>query len=151
MSDFHNDKAVAGIAGTFRQVSIAKPARSKRKAAPHPFSLRLTVEERARLEQDAGNRPLGAYIRSRLFDGPAPRRGPSRRPVKDQEALARLLGAFGQSRIANNLNQLAKAANSGSFLLTQEGEASLREACDAVTAMRRDLMTALGLDGGGRP
>lgn len=29
---------------------------------PSPFSLRLTFEERARLESEAGTLPLGAYI-----------------------------------------------------------------------------------------
>ena len=33
-----------------------------------PFSLRLSFEERARLEELADGQPLGAYIRSRLLD-----------------------------------------------------------------------------------
>ena len=33
-----------------------------------PFSLRLTFEERAKLERDAAGMALGAYIRSRLLD-----------------------------------------------------------------------------------
>ena len=51
----------------FGDVVIPKQKKAKPKASP-PFSLRLTVEERSRLDQDAGNVPLGAYIRSRLFD-----------------------------------------------------------------------------------
>ena len=35
---------------------------------PVPFSLRLTREERARLDRDRGDLPLGAYLRSRVLD-----------------------------------------------------------------------------------
>ena len=34
---------------------------------PNPFSLRLTFDERATLEQDATGMALGAYVRERLF------------------------------------------------------------------------------------
>lgn len=77
---------------------------------------------------------LGAYIRSRLFDELVPLRAGRRakRPVKDQQALASILGELGKSRIADNLNQLAKAANSGSLPLTPETETSSQEACAGV-------------------
>lgn len=79
-----------------------------------PFSLRLTFEERAKLERDAAGMALGAYIRSRLLDPEtvAPRKC-GKFPVKDHQALAQLLGLLGQSRLANNVNQLARAANTG--------------------------------------
>ena len=66
-------------------------------------------------------------------------------PVKDYEALAKVLAAFGQSRIANNLNQLAKAVNIGALPVSEEVEKDISGACAAVSAMRRDLMCALGL------
>src|SRR3546814_4492279 len=77
---------------------------------PAPFSLRLTFEQRAQLEQDAGGMSLAAYIQSRLFDSenPAPRRR-GKRPVKDYQALAQVLGKLGQSRLSANLNQLARS------------------------------------------
>lgn len=83
---------------------------------PPPFSLRLTFEERAKIEHDAAGMSLGGYIRSRLLDPNwiAPRRR-GKFPVKDHRALAQLLAMLGQSRLANNVNQLAKAANSGSL------------------------------------
>lgn len=40
---------------------------AKKKLAP--FSLRLTFEERSRLEELAGDEPLGSYIKRKLFDG----------------------------------------------------------------------------------
>ena len=86
-----------------------------------PFSLRLSFDERAQLEAQAGNMALGAYIRERLLGDPAPRKK-RRNPVKDETALAQLLGELSRSNIANNLNQLAKAAHSGSLDVTPDTE-----------------------------
>lgn len=114
------------------------------KKYPPPFSLRLTHEERARLEAEANGKPLGAYIRERLLgDDVAPRRKPGNSPVKDKDALGRVVGALGASRLSSNLNQLAKAVNTGSLPVTPETEAELVEACRDVAAMRVDLLRAL--------
>ena len=119
---------------------------------PSPFSLRLTHAERARLDAERGNRPLGAYIRERLLgDNVAPRKRRGKSPVKDAEALGRLLAALGQSRISANLNQLAKAVNTGSLPVTPETEADLKEACRDVAALRIDLLRALGKSPGDGP
>lgn len=115
----------------------------------HPVSLRMTFEEKANLERAAAGMSLSAFIRWRLFDPDAPApKSRGKHPVKDQRALAQLLALLGQSRIANNLNQLAKAANSGSLPVTPETEAALMHASLEVMAMRRMLMRALGLDEG---
>lgn len=112
---------------------------------PPPFSLRLSEAERARLKAEAGNQPLGSYIRSRLLGDNAETRRRSRRPRIDEQTAARLLAALGKSRLANNLNQLARAANSGSLPLTPETEAALEQACADIRAIRLELMRALGL------
>jgi hypothetical protein len=39
---------------------------------PSPFTPRLTFEERARLESEAGSLPLGAYIKLTLLSGEKP-------------------------------------------------------------------------------
>lgn len=118
---------------------------NKRPNKPSPFCLRLSTEERERLEYDAGDMPLGTYVRSRLFDDPTPRKRRMKRPVKDHEILAQLLTKLGSSRIANNLNQLARAANSGSLLLMPEIEEDLRQALSDIAWMRKTLMQGLGL------
>lgn len=112
-----------------------------------PFSLRLTFEERAKLEQDAAGMSLGAYIRARLLDPEttAPRKR-GKFPVKDHIALAQLLGLLGQSRLANNINQLAKSANSGSLPVTPEVEEALMTAVSEVSQMRNLLIQALNLE-----
>lgn len=112
---------------------------------PVPFSLRLTFEERASLEQAAGDMPLGAYIRGEVFRGrKTRRRRKRRRPVKDIQALSQLLGELGKSKLASNLNQLAKAAHTGSLPVTPETEKALREACAEIATMRALLLRALG-------
>lgn len=111
-----------------------------------PFSIRFTKEERQKLEHMAHGISLGEYIRSRLFDGNISiRRTKGRFPVKDEQALSKLLGILGHSQIPNNINQLARAANSGSLPVTPETQKQLSEACLSVTWMRRQLIQALGL------
>ena len=113
----------------------------------HPVSLRMTFEEKANLEKAAAGMSLAAYIRWRLFapDMPPPRtRGNF--PVKDHKALAQLLALLGQSRLANNVNQLARAANTGSLPVTPEIEEALLTAVREVANMRALLIQALDLD-----
>jgi len=112
-----------------------------------PFSIRLTANERAALKDKAGGTPLGIYIRSRILDENklTPRDERRRYPVKDAERLGQLLGLLGQSRLANNLNQLAKATNTGNLPVSDETESDLRRACSDIAEMRLLLLTALGV------
>ncbi len=81
-----------------------------------PFSLRLTFEERAKLEKAANGVPLGTYIKAALFGSGLPKvRRRNTQPVKDHEALGRVLAALGQSRLSANLNQMARAVNTGTL------------------------------------
>lgn len=91
---------------------------------------------------------LAGYIQSRIFDSEnsAPRRR-GKRPVKDQQALAQVLGKLGQSRLSANLNQLARSANSGSLPLTPDTEAALIAAVNEIREIRRMLIMALNLEG----
>ncbi|MEM9580747.1 MAG: hypothetical protein AAF891_08670 [Pseudomonadota bacterium] len=130
---------------------LAASAADKKKKYPPPFSLRLTYEERVRLEAEAGDKPLGAYIRERLLGNDAtPRKRRGNSPVKDKEALGRVMGALGASRLSSNLNQLAKAVNAGALPVTPETEGEIKEACRDVAAMRADLLRALGKSPGGK-
>ena len=117
-------------------------------AAAKSFSIRLTDDERRQLSESSGGRPLGPFVRDLILApaAKAPRRKSST-PVRDEVSLARVLAMLGQSRIANNLNQLAKAANIGALPVTRETEADINEACAAVRDMRIALMHALGLAG----
>ena len=130
----------------FRRAARAEQAPAAGRAkAPAPFSLRLSAEERALLEERAGNRPLGAYIREQLLGGHVQQRRRLRKPRVDDKQLALLLAELGRSRISANLNQLARAVNTGTLGLSEDVERELVEACSAVVAMRDALISALGL------
>lgn len=116
------------------------------KKQPSPFCIRFTEDERRTLELAAGDRPLGAYIRWLIFKEEIPViRTRGKAPVKDHKKLAKLLSVLGQSRIASNINQLAKAANSGSLPVNRDVLHSLEECVQSIRWMRQTLINALGL------
>lgn len=125
-------------------VEVAPKPRPKRSALS-PVTLRLTPEERARLEELAQGMTLSAYIRACLFAEQSKRR--KRRPasvVEDKKAIAEALALLGQSRVANNLNQLAYNANIGALAIGPEEKAKIEEAYAHVLSIRSLLLTALG-------
>ena len=116
-----------------------------KKKRPAPFSLRLNEEERAKLEAMAGRESLSSFIKARLFDSDVPiikRRNLS--PVHDQKLLGQVLGALGQSRLSQNMNQLAKAAHIGNLPLPEDVEKLLTVTCSEISEMRQMMMRALG-------
>lgn len=116
----------------------------RRRAAP--FSLRLNVEERAQLERDASGQSLSSYIKDKLFSGSELR--PRKRGVMtaaDRQAIAQLLAMLGQSRISQNLNQIAKLAHLGALPVDEELTADLQEACSQISSIRQTLMSALNM------
>lgn len=127
---------------TFQNVAGIQPVAKKQ---PSSFSLRLTEEERAYLSQQAGNRPLGAYIRAKLLSGREQKRRTSRAPKIDDKRLATVLAELGHSRLSSNLNQLAKSVNMGTLDVSQDVESELQGACRAILEMRDTLLAALGL------
>lgn len=133
------------ISGEFHNAAEHTPPRRTSTKHPPPFSLRLSAEEKAELLRRAGSMSLGAYIRSRLLGETTTPRRAQRRPGPDQQTLARLLSELGKSRLSSNLNQLAKAANTGSLPVGPDTEKTLVEACEDVRRMRRALIAALGL------
>jgi len=111
--------------------------------------MRFTKEERKSLELAAAGRPLAAYIRWLIFKEDMPEmpkkrsRGESASP--DHKQLAKLLGALGKSRIASNINQLARAANSGSLPVNEDVLKSLFEAVHSISWMRDTLIKGMGI------
>ena len=139
-----------GALKTQFRAGTASATRQKKSKSLKPFSLRFTEEERARLERAAGQQSLASYIRARLLgDDVSPRKArhsrKPRRPRIDHIALGKVLGALGQSRLASNMNQIAKAAHMGALPVTPDLMQELHEACAAIRAMRRDLIAALGI------
>ncbi len=111
-----------------------------------PVTLRLTKDEISKLNNLCNGMSRSAYIRKCLFGrDTAPRKVRSRVPVKDQEALAQVLGLLGQTRIANNLNQIAYEANCGSLLMDEETENEIKMACAHIAWIRVKLIESLGI------
>ncbi|GAB4182465.1 MAG: hypothetical protein Tsb002_03810 [Wenzhouxiangellaceae bacterium] len=112
--------------------------------------MRLTEEERAFLAERCGGRPWASYIRERVFGEQAnTKRRAIRRPTIQDKALVASLAGLGESRLASNLNQLARHANTGTLDVTRETERELEEAYKAILAMRDALFMALGLKSSG--
>ncbi|MGC3940908.1 plasmid mobilization protein [Roseobacter sp. EG26] len=112
-----------------------------------PVTLRLTAQEREKLEELAAGMTLSAYIRACVFAEETKRR--KKRPkdvIADKKAAAEALALLGQSRIASNLNQLAYQANIGGLAIEDEEKAQLADATAHLTAIRALLLQALGKD-----
>lgn len=132
----------AGLGETFSENA------ARQEATPPPrLTLRLTHDEHALLKRKADDQPLAVYVRACLFgDLASPRkRRVNRLPVADQKALAGVLAKLGETRIANNLNQLAYAANCGTLMLDETTRDDLAEACAHIAWIRAQLIMALGL------
>ncbi len=116
---------------------------------PAPFSMRFTKDERKSLELAAAGRPLAAYIRWLIFKEDMPemprKRTRGESASQDHKQLAKLLGALGKSRIASNINQLARAANSGSLPVSKEIIKALNESVAAIQWMRETLIKGMGI------
>jgi len=110
----------------------------------HHIGFRVTPYEKARLHKKAGSKPLSAYIRTQLLGDDVTPRKARRAPKRDDVLLCKVLAALGNSRLASNLNQIAKAANRGALPVTEELSGDLQSACLDIQAMRMALMMALG-------
>jgi len=115
---------------------------NRKKKYPSPISFRPTEEEREQLLRDANGMSQSAYIRQCLFGKKVSKRVV---PEADRMLLAQILAKLGESRIANNLNQIAYYANCGSLLLDDVTVEEINEACLQVAWMRTQLIEALGL------
>jgi phosphoglycerate dehydrogenase-like enzyme len=108
-------------------------------------TLRFSRDDYERLQELADGMALATYIRAIALNEKMPRR--SRRSassVADKEVQAQILGLLGQSRIANNLNQLAYQANVGTLVIDDETRVQIDEAYENVGIIRETLITALG-------
>jgi hypothetical protein len=93
------------------------------------------VEEKSYLEEKADHIPLGAYARAILLGEKTGKRRILRQPKINETELASVLAGLRKSRMASNLNQLTKAANTGTLDVSEEVEQQLKDAYGAIIAM----------------
>lgn len=114
----------------------------------YTLSIRLTAEEKSQLEARAGHLTKSAYGKICLFGDNAPKVRPyNTHNIKDKTLISRVLAKLGASRLAANLNQIAKAANCGALILNPELQALLLQACADIREIKALLMKALGFSG----
>lgn len=119
-------------------------AKNKPKAKS-PVTLRLSHDERAKLEELADGMTMSAYIRACIFAKDVElRKHRPKNVIENKKAAAEALALLGQSRIASNLNQLAYHANIGAFIEDEEVKVQIAEAHEYVSEIRKVLMKALG-------
>ena len=120
------------------------PKGKKRKKRMAPLSIRLSPDERARLEVLAGKQPIGAFVKSRLFaanDNIPPL--PNSRPiVNERVGFAKMLGMLAQMDVFLTLKALLKAVGNGHVQLKPETESALNAAFLDLREIRRLLIEA---------
>lgn len=146
-SVFSQSSDVAASAAS-KQVTPRSPQKPKpmRERVP-PVSIRVTAEERAQLQKAADGQSMNGYLRSRIF-GPAASPEPRMRgkaPVKDYEALARVLAALGRSGIPDALSRLTAMQERRRMGSQGAADIALERACADIAIMRAELIRALGL------
>ena len=121
-------------------VHLARKKKSQKKQSRRsnsPVTLRLTADERKRLETLADGMTMSAFIRACVFKRTAPIH------MMDKAAVAQVLALLGQSRIANNLNQLAYQANIGALAMDERERTQIEETYKYVRELRTLLLKTL--------
>ena len=140
--------AKACLQGSF-SATAAVGAQDRQKRTP-PVSIRFSDAERAALLKHANGEALGPYIKRFVLSRHSAKRPRRKSPTKQHQAIARTLRGLGGSGVSGVLGSLILAFEEGRLMLDRDEERELRRAMAHVTAMRSDLITALGLrDGGG--
>jgi len=111
---------------------------SEKRIRRRMLSARFDADEYAVIESAAERAGLtvSSYARATLLGAPTPRQ--VRRPTAERRELARLLGELG--KIGSNLNQLAKAMNTGILVYDNEIDAAL----GGLGQVRDAILRALG-------
>jgi hypothetical protein len=119
---------------------------SERRQRNRLISLRLSDGEFNRIaaRADACGLGVSGFLRASGLDGDAGPRA-HRRPPADHKVLRQILGELG--RVGNNINQIARALNSGDRARLPE----LPEALKVYLEVRKAILDALGKNNGPGP
>jgi hypothetical protein len=149
-----NDLSQPCLSEIFNQQSQANALKSsQRKGAKSTLlvSIRVTAEEKGRLQEMAGSLAISSYIRQKLFDDATVAARPKRyqqkprQPRIDHVEIAKLLGTFGQSELARSMLALSLAVQIGELEASAEVENTIKQACAEIHDIRNTLIMALGI------
>jgi hypothetical protein len=112
------------------------------------MTFRLPSSLKEQMAQEA--RVLGisssAYVVLRLADNTTQRKLADIFMLQNRRTeYASVLRALGQSRIANNLNQIAYQLNTGNLIFTPDVAAQIHEAYEAILYIRSLLIEGMGV------
>jgi len=118
---------------------------SDKRRRSHQSLIRWTDDEFTRItdKADKSGLAVAAFMRAAALGSPGPRA--QRRPPADHKALRQILGELG--RIGNNINQIARALNSGEKASLPD----LQQALRAYVDIRNRIFDALGKNHGPDP
>ena len=121
-----------------KQNPNAKKSGSDKRQRNGQIAFRVTEEERAQIEAaaDAAELTVGSFVRGKILKKLVTK--PTYRPSLDREILGRALGMLG--KVGNNINQLAKHANSGGHV----SNAELLKALNDFAILREQILKAIG-------
>ena len=114
-----------------------------KKANPSPISIYFNWSQLDELDAMRQGQKRGTFIKEAVFS--AGKRLIKRYAETDRILIAKVLAALGKSRISSNINQLAKAANSGSLPVNEEVQKALLDACITIEWMKVTLIKAMGV------
>lgn len=119
------------------------PKKSEKRLRTEVIFARVTPDEKAAFlaRADRAGMATAAFMRAVAIGDPGPRA--RRRPPVDHVAIRQLLGELG--RVGNNLNQIARAVNSGEDINLP----ALREALASYLPLRDAIFLALGKEPSG--
>lgn len=135
------------LTSDFTKPDQGKPKRRKRVPS---ISIRVTEEEKARLQEMAGAMAVSGFIRQTLLGDDVAKRPrryikKQRKPDIDHTEIARLLGMFGQSELGRSMLALSLAEQTGDLDVTPEVSYKLEQACDDIHEIKVALIMALGI------
>lgn len=112
------------------------------------LTIRMASIERVRLDGLATQQKMStsAYARMQLADENVQHKLAHIQSLQQQRSeYAHILRILGQSRIANNLNQIAHQLNMGTFLFTPDVVVQINEAYEAILYIRSLLIQSMGV------
>lgn len=133
------------VAAPVKRVNHRKvPSHKTTRDCPR-VTVRFSYDDYQQLQELADGAALSVYLRAKALEEILPKRkSRSTASIEDKQAIAQLLGLLGQSRIANNLNQLVYHANIGALQMDEESKTQITEAYEHILFIRQILMKALG-------